>query len=91
MVKPPTLTFQTTDGITYSADPPIDPEVPYAPGQTVLVTATLTEGAWPAEMPEGWTEATDTTATYAVTFADEPCLPVVTDRTGGIAGSVCRW
>ena len=66
-LHPPTLTPVTTDGITYSYDPPIDPAVPYYPNQTVLVTATLKtrRSGWPpqAEMPEGWTNATPTTAT----------------------------
>ena len=43
-----------TDKITYS----VDQEPPYAPGQSVVVTATLegTGVAWPDRLPEGWTE-----------------------------------
>ncbi len=74
VLQPPTLTPAETDDITYTFDPPIDPQVPYAPGQTVVVTATLTEGEWPETLPPLWTETSNTTATYSVTFADVSCL-----------------
>ena len=72
---PPTLTLAETDEISYS----VDEEPPYAPGQSVVVTATLedTEVAWPDELPEGWTETSDTTATYTHTFDDVTCTPVL--------------
>ena len=70
----PTLTLPTTDGITTWRDP----EGPYAPGDTVVVTATLdpTGVGWPATLPTGWIETSATTATYTVTFADVTCTPV---------------
>jgi hypothetical protein len=80
VLVPPTLTFAETDGIAYS----VNAEPPYAPGQTVIVTATLdTEGVtWPAELPEAWVLTSPTTATYTHTFADVSCttvLPVAPD------------
>ncbi len=84
-LQPPTLTLpELTDGISYTVDPPIDPEAPYASGQTVVVTATLndTEVAWPDELPVGWDETSDTTATYEVSFKDVSCTLVTpTDPT----------
>jgi hypothetical protein len=73
-VSEPTLTLPDTDGINYTTD--ADP--PYAPGQTVLVTATLDPAGvgWPDELPPGWTETSSTTATYTVTFADADCTQV---------------
>jgi hypothetical protein len=69
----PTLTLPETDGINYTTD--ADP--PYAPGQTVVVTATLDPAGvgWPDELPPGWTETSSSTATYTVTFADVDCAP----------------
>ena len=54
VVTRPTLTLADTDVITYSADP----AGPYSQGQSVTVTATLDEEgvAWPATLPQGWTE-----------------------------------
>ncbi len=74
-LTPPTLTLAETDGITYTADP----EGPYAPGDTVEVTATLEDAgvAWPAELPPGWTATSATTATYTHTFDDVTCTPVL--------------
>jgi hypothetical protein len=75
VVTEPTLTLQATDGITYTTDIP----APYSPGDVVVVTATLagTGVSWPAEgLSGGWTETSDTTATYTVEFADVACLPV---------------
>ena len=50
-LTPPTLTLAETDGISYS----VDADPPYAPGQTVEVTATLDdEGvAWPDRAAAG--------------------------------------
>ncbi len=75
------MTTPTTDEITYAADPPIDPEVPYAPGQTVTVTATLDETgvAWPDPLPDGWSpgDPATTKATYEGDVpADVACTPV---------------
>ena len=74
VLEPPTLTTSTTDGITYTTD--ADP--PYAPAQTVVVTATLDDAGvgWPDPLPADWTETDATTATYEVTFADVACTPV---------------
>jgi hypothetical protein len=71
----PTLTLPLTDGITYG----VDAEPPYAPGQTVVVTATLdeTDVGWPDELPPEWTETSETTATYTHEFADVACMSVV--------------
>ena len=72
-VTAPTLMVPTTDGITYatSAAPP------YAPGQTIAVTATLNAGsALPNVLPVGWNATSATTATYRVTFAAASCIPV---------------
>ena len=70
-VTVPMLTLAGTDGITYAADPP----GPYAAGQSVTVTATLDPSgvAWPEQLPPAWTRASDTTATYAVTFENVSC------------------
>ncbi len=48
----PTLAFATTEGVTYSADPP----GPYEPGQPVVVTASITDDAagWGDPLPAGW-------------------------------------
>ena len=74
-MTPPTLTLAETDGITYS----VDADPPYAPGQTIVVTATLDDAgvAWPDPLPPGWTETSDTTATYPHTFDDVTCTPVL--------------
>ena len=65
------LTLAGTDGITYAADPP----GPYAAGQSVTVAATLDPSgvAWPEQLPPAWPRASDTTATYAVTFENVSC------------------
>ncbi len=74
VVTTPTLTLAATDGITYMTD--ADP--PYRPGQSVVVTATLdAKGVgWPAELPEGWTETSDTVARFTVEFDAVECTPV---------------
>ena len=50
-VSDPTLTLPSTTGVTYTAEP----GGPYAPGQSVTVTATLDPAGvgWPATMPIG--------------------------------------
>ena len=48
--------------------------MPYAPGQTVVVTATLTEGEWPETLPPLWTRDDDDDGDVPVTFADVSCL-----------------
>jgi hypothetical protein len=72
---PPALMLPTTQGIVYAAEPP----GPYAPGATVTVTATLSAAgvAWPDVLSGGWTEVTNTVATYAVTFRVVACTPVL--------------
>ena len=74
-LTPPTLTLAETDEISYN----VDADPPYAPGQTVEVTATLDEEGvgWPDELPPGWTATSDTTATYTHTFDDVTCTPVL--------------
>ncbi len=74
VVTMPTLTLAETDGITYAADP----EDPYTQGQSVLVTATLDaeDVGWPDQLPEGWTETSDTQATFTVEFDAVECMPV---------------
>ncbi|WP_125777900.1 InlB B-repeat-containing protein [Antribacter gilvus] len=69
----PTIAFATTEGITYT----VDVEGPYAPGQTVTVTATLADGfAW-GEMPAGWVEISPTEAEFEVTFDEVACVEVM--------------
>jgi large repetitive protein len=53
------------------------------------VTATLDdEGVgWPDQLPEGWTEASDTTATYTHTFDDVTCTPVLPVDPAVVEGS----
>ena len=68
------VTVGPTDDITYtfSAQPP------YAEGQSVTITATLeaTGVGWPATLPAGWDETSDTTAEFVVTFDEVACMPV---------------
>ena len=75
-VAEPTLRLPTTDGITYSVDPP----GPYSAGQAVTVTATLGPAGvglpGPALLTPGWTKTSATTATYPVTFDQVACAPV---------------
>jgi large repetitive protein len=73
VVWPPSLTLPSTDGISYTVDPP----APYSSGQTVAVTATLAPAGvgWPATLPAGWTATSDTTATNVVTFDAVACKP----------------
>ncbi len=74
LLEDPTLELATTDGITYAAAP----APPYAPGDTVTVTATLDDAgvAWPTALPDGWERTSDTVATTTVTFDDVSCTPV---------------
>ena len=72
----PALSLATTSGITYSTDQ----SPPFRAGDQVVVTATLGEGyAWPASLPEGWTESSPSEATYVVGFADASCVVVSPD------------
>ncbi len=70
----PTLDLPAnTSTIMYS----VDPGGPYAPGQTVVVTATLAgDGLTWGELPEGWVMVDEDSAELEVTFADVPCVPV---------------
>jgi hypothetical protein len=68
VVHPPTLEIEQTDSIAYDIPPG-----PYEPGDDVLVTATLTEGAWTPAMPEGWRLVDAVTATYTIAFEDVRC------------------
>ena len=73
------ITPAVTDGITYSFAPPGNPPgaYPASPAQTVTVLATLTDTgvAWPAALPDGWTETSDTTATFTVDLPNITCVP----------------
>ena len=72
VLQPPTLTLPTTTGITYTTDK----APPYAPGTTVVVTATLKAGfAWVSPLPDPWKPGNPaaTKATYTVTFAAATC------------------
>lgn len=62
----------TTEGVLYTFN-----EEDVTNGGTVIVTATVQTGyAWPAEMPQGWTKVSDTTATYNVMLDEVACAPV---------------
>lgn len=66
----PTLTLGTTGGITYTASA----AAPYAPGQTVTVTATWDAySVQPETLPSGWVKTGEKTATYTVTFDNPTC------------------
>ncbi|AEG45539.1 LPXTG-motif cell wall-anchored protein [Isoptericola variabilis J7] len=78
----PTLTVpDDTASIDYSVDPP----GPYAPGDTVTVTADLTSGnvTWPDPLPAGWVSVDDDTISFTVTFDEVPCVPAVPVVTQG--------
>ncbi len=51
---------------------------PASPAQTVTVTATLAPAGvgWPDPLPDGWTETSDTTATFTVSLPAVACVPV---------------
>ena len=89
VLVPPTLSWRTTDRITYT----VDADPPYVPNQTVVVTATLEEAGvgWPDELPSGWTETGPTTATFTVQFALVVCVSVLPHDADGDSGVVCRW
>ncbi|MCF4122461.1 hypothetical protein L1785_15895, partial [Antribacter sp. KLBMP9083] len=72
-LTPPTLTLATTEGITYT----VSPAGPYAPGQTVTVTATLEDGFSWGTMPAGWTQESFTVATFELTFDEVECEEVM--------------
>ena len=86
VVEPPTLLLSRTDGITYTTD---DADGVYAPGQSVVVTATLaaTGVAWPAELPLGWTDVDDRRR-RTVTFDAMACTPVAPIGAGCDPGDV---
>ena len=42
---------------------------------------------WPDQLPEGWTETSDTTATYTHTFDDVTCTPVLPVDPAVVEGS----
>ncbi len=73
-VTEPDITFPSTDNVTYSSDP----EAPFSPGSTVVVTATLDDAGvgWSSTLPPGWTLVDATHATFTVTLADATCTPV---------------
>ena len=74
VLSTPTLELVTTDGVTYT----VDPEAPYAAGDTVTVIATLRPAGvgWPDELPDGWSRQSNTRATFELTFDDVSCTPV---------------
>ena len=81
----PSLTFPTTDGITYT------PDVAPAPGVAVTVTATAADG-YVLTAAEGWTLADDgRTATTTITFTDpdcdQPVAPVTPSSNPVLAGT----
>ena len=81
----PSLTFPTTDGITYTRD--ADP----APGAEITVTATAADG-YVLTAAEGWTLADDgRTATTTITFTDpdcdQPVAPVTPSSNPVLAGT----
>ena len=75
-----TVVVAATDFVTYTLDPAGSPAgvYPASPAQTVTVTATLApEGVgWPDPLPAGWTETSDTTATFTVSLPAVACVPV---------------
>lgn len=75
----PTLTLRTTTGLDYTADK----VAPFSPGQTVTVTATITDAAKYAfgPLPVGWAAHGPNEAQYVVTFDPAPAC-------GGGAGPV---
>ncbi|WP_144882193.1 LPXTG cell wall anchor domain-containing protein, partial [Isoptericola variabilis] len=70
---PPMLTVPDSEGIVYT----VDAEAPYAPGQTVTVTADLEQGFEWGEVGEGWEIVSSTRATFTVTFAEVECEQVM--------------
>jgi large repetitive protein len=74
VLSAPTLEVSDTDDIKYS----VNPQGAYAPGGSVVVTATLrlADVGWPDPLPEGWTKTGPTTATFTVVFDPVVCTPV---------------
>jgi hypothetical protein len=69
----PSVTPNETDGIVFTQTGE------ETPGGTVIVTATIQDGfTFPAELPDGWVDNGDGTATYTITFDDPECDEVVT-------------
>lgn len=72
----PSITPVPADGITYLE------EGLELPGQTVTITATLVERFnFPAELPAGWVDNGDRTATFTTTFPTPTCAAGVLPRT----------
>ena len=71
------VTPALTDGITYTLNPAGGIYSPTAP-LSVTVTATLADAGvgWPDVLPDGWTETSDTTATFTVSLPAVTCTPV---------------
>ena len=71
------VTPAVTDGITYTLNPTGGIYSPTAP-LSVTVTATLADAGvgWPDVLPDGWTETSDTTATFTVDLPVVTCTPV---------------
>lgn len=68
----PTLVLPTSGDFTYT----VDQGGPYVGGQTVTVTATLSNpDTTNLSVPAGWVWTSDTTATLTVTFATVHCAP----------------
>ena len=65
----PTITFESTKGITYLATP----AGPYSQGQTVTVTATP-EANYQLGTANGWTSGPNGTATVTTTFDTVDCI-----------------
>jgi hypothetical protein len=70
----PGLTTPSTPGITYTTSH----EAPFAPGETVVVTATAAGTHRFASAPSGWTLVDSTHETFTVTFDSGPHCAVAT-------------
>ncbi|WP_269938289.1 InlB B-repeat-containing protein [Arthrobacter sp. HY1533] len=78
----PTLTFATTDGVSYSQD------VPATAGATVTVTATANSG-FKLQAADGWMLKEDGTATFTVEFGTLDCTVVATPAVPTATQAVC--
>jgi hypothetical protein len=76
VLTPPTLTPAATPvGVTYTTSK----GAPYAPGDTVTVTASIAAPAlftFTAPAPAGWVFVNATTETFTITFANPACVPI---------------